>query len=276
MLAIKRPKIFKKLSLFDIALISLVVILLLGFFFFFFRRPRYIQVRVKVTDQDVLYASTQPQTWYANRFEVGDVERDALGRIITEITGLESFNVSSVHKAVYLDLRLRATYDTRTNLYSVKGKNLVFGTPLRFNFSKIIFDGIVTEFPGSEHLKDYKVGTAEVMVHAGSIEPWIATAVKKGDKIYDSNGVLLAEVMETVVTPALVVTTDDRGDLLIRYDPIAKDLLMKVKIKSITWKGERFVFDNWPLKVSEQLPLNFEHISISPVIIEIVSYQFLE
>ena len=129
-------KFAKKLTYFDIGIIAIVVALGLGFFSFFYRKAEYVNIRVKVTDQDVLYVRTQPATWYANRFEVGDVERGALGREISRIVGVETFNVTSRRKAVYLNLRVRATYDTRTKLYSARGKPLIFGTPVRFNFYK--------------------------------------------------------------------------------------------------------------------------------------------
>lgn len=270
-------KFAKKLTYFDIGIIAIVVALGLGFFSFFYRKAEYVNIRVKVTDQDVLYVRTQPATWYANRFEVGDVERGALGREISRIVGVETFNVTSRRKAVYLNLRVRATYDTRTKLYSARGKPLIFGTPVRFNFSKVTFDGIVTDFPNSEYQKNLQVKETKVVALSRGFkpeeipgEPLIFESVKRGDKVVDSNGNILAEVLDVVIRPAERVTQTDRGELLLRRDPLYKDSLFTLKIRTKIFDNEPFMFDNIPLKIGEVVPLNFAHVSLFPVIIEII------
>lgn len=265
----KIRKIFRKLTYWDLAIGIVVLILFLAFFFFFYRKQAYVDIRVKLTNQEVLYAQTNPRDWYANRFFKGDVERDALGRVTSEIEEVETFNVNSDRKAVYLDLKVGASYDSRTKLYSFKGKPLVFGTPLRFNFSQVTFDGIVTEFPGSDSYFGYREGTKEIAAIGRNAEPFVAASIKKGDKIYDSNGVLLAEVLDIQVKPAEKVTQTDRGDLLLRYDPLYKDILVRLRLKTKTWNEEVIVFDNIPVKIGAQIPLNFDRVSIFPAITEI-------
>ena len=274
-------KLLRKISVFDFVLLCIGVFLFFGFFFFFYRKAEYVNIRVKVTDQDVLYAKTQPETWYANRFEVGDVERDTLGRVISEIVGVERFNVTSRLKAVYLDLKVRATYDTRTKLYSARGKPLIFGTPVRFNFSTITFDGIVTEFPKSEYQKNLRVENMKVVVlqrwirpdgvTGVTVEPTTIQSIKKGDKIYNSSGEVLAEVLEVKIRQAERTVETDRGELLLRYDPIYKDGIYTLNIRARVFNDEPFVFDNIPVKLGEVLPLNFPDVSLFPVIVEIQS-----
>ena len=259
-------KLLKQISLFDITFFLILVVAGLIFFLFFYRKAEYITIRVKVTEQEVLYANTRPTTWYANRFEIGDQELDALGRKITEIVGIERFNVESNRKAVYVDLEIRATYDTRTRLYSARGKTLVFGTPVRFNLSRVTFDGIVTEFPGSQYQKNLKVSQSIVKVLARALEPAIANSIRNGDKVHDSSGVLLAEVKDILISPAERVTTPATGNLLLRLDPLYKDVSITVLLRTKTYQGEAFVFDNIPLKIGEILPLNFSQVSISPII----------
>lgn len=271
-------KLLRKISVFDFVLLCIGAFLFFGFFFFFYRKAEHVNIRVKVTDQDVLYAKTQPTTWYANRFEVGDVEKDTLGRVISEIVGVERFNVTSNLKAVYLDLKVRATYDTRTKLYSARGKPLVFGTPVRFNFSTITFDGIVTEFPNSEYQKNLRVENMKVVVlqrgiwpDRGSVEPTTIQSVKKGDKIYNSRGEILAEVLDVKIRQAERTVETDRGELLLRYDPIYKDGIYTLNIRARVFNDEPFVFDNIAVKLGEVLPLNFPDLSLFPIIVEIQS-----
>lgn len=271
-------KVLRKLTYFDIALIVLLVILFFGFFFFFYRKAEYVNIRVKVTDQEVLYARTLPAVWYANQFVVGDVERDALGRVISEIVGIERFNVKSDKKAVYLSIRVRATYDTRAKLYSARGRPLIFGTPVRFNFSKVTFDGIVTEFPNSEAQGNLEIINTKITALLRGIipekipeEPVILEALKVGDKIYDSNGNVLAEILDLEIGPAERVTVTDKGELLLRHDPFYKDALFTLSIRTKIFNNEAFMFDNLPLKIGEEVPLNFENVSLFPIIIDIFS-----
>jgi len=256
----------KKFSYFDIGLITVFIVVSAGFFLFFYRQAKYITIRIKVTDQDVLYARTPPATWYADRFRIGDKELDSLGRNITEIVNLEKFNVDSQRKVLYLDLKVRSTYDTRTKLYYVKGKSVAFGTPLRFNLANITFYGIITEYPNSKKQYNLKFGSAIIHAFGRQVEPVIAQSIKKDDKIYNSNGVLLAEVLDIEVKPAEQVTQNLSGDLLLRYSPLMKDIKLTIRARTKTYDGEKYIFDLHPLKIGESIPLNFTKVSLFPLI----------
>jgi len=264
------PKIFRSftrhISPFDISILVIGLVAILSFFLFFYRKPVIITIRVKVTDQDVLYQRTEPTTWYADRFTIGDVELDALGRKITEIVGIESFFVDSKHKAVYLDLNVRAVYDSRTKLYSTHGKSIIFGAPMRFNLSKITFDGFVTEFPGSNNDATVNVGKATVYALARNLEPSVANAIIPDSTIFDSNGTLLLTIHNVNVRPAEKVTTTDAGDLLLRYDPLYKDVLITAEVRTKTVGKNVYIFDNLPLKIGEPFPLNLDSVSISQLL----------
>lgn len=271
-----KNKILSKLTYFDYSIIVIVTVLSLGFLFFFYRKSEHVDIRVKITDKDVLYAWTRPQNWYADRFRIGDVERDLLGRVITEIVDVQTFNVESHRKAVYLDLKVKAVYDSRTNLYSAKGKSLVFGTPIRFDLSEITFEGIVTEFPNSQYRDNYTIEEKVVDVllrgvvgDQGVIEPEILNTINKGDKIIDSNGIVLAEVLDVRLSQALRITTTDRGELFLRYDPFYKDVRLMLKLRTKAVNNEMYVFDNLPLRVGEKIPLTFNDVFIAPTIVEI-------
>lgn len=261
---------FLKLTKSDFIFLLIPVIVLCSFYFFFYRKSEYINIKIKVTDQDVLYQSTEPKSWYANQFEVGDKEYDALGRVVTEIVSVDSFNIDSIHKAVYLNLKVKAVFDTRSKLYSARGKTLIFGAPMRFNLSKITFDGFVTQFPGSDLVNS--TSTEYMTVHAigRNVEPLIASVVQKGDKIFDSNNNLLAEVNNVEVKPAEQVTQTDSGDLYLRYNPLYKDIILTINVRTKKLHNEIFMFDNLPFKIGETIPLNFNKISIFPMITNII------
>lgn len=250
-------------------------VILLVLFLFFYRRGEYVTIRTKVSDQDGIYSRIYPSAWYSNRFEVGDKEIDALGRTTAEIVNIDSYYVSNDRKATYLDIRLKATYDSRTSQYYYKGKALAFGAPLRFIFSKIAFDSFVSEPP--KKIGQSSVKYIAVIAHDRGIdttlnkavEPDVYLSLKKGDKILNSNKTLLAEILEITTPPAQRVTETASGALILQEDPLYKDAYLTLSVRVTTYKGEQFMFDNLPFKVGEKIPLNFPSASIFPVIVKI-------
>ena len=279
-------KIKKNIHVLDIVIGAFFIIIAISLLLLFHRKNEYVDIRVRVTDQDVLYANNNPRTWYANQFEVGDVERDELGGIVGKITGVETFNISEDSKVVYLDISLRAVYNKRSQLYSAQGTNLIFGNTLRLNFSKTFFNSLITEAPDRSNQNDYSEEQKTIVViergvtngndtdvnslqSQASIEPQVLSKIKSGDVITDSNGRVLAEVKDIVITPALRITQNDRGDLLSKLDPYYKDATITLNILVKKYKSDEFIFDIIPLKIGSKVPLNFSYESIWPTLIEV-------
>ncbi|OGM33333.1 hypothetical protein A3D01_00380 [Candidatus Woesebacteria bacterium RIFCSPHIGHO2_02_FULL_39_13] len=269
-------KILKNFTWFDYSVFAVVLIVMLVSFLFFYRKSEFINIRVKVSDQHVLYAWNDPQNWYANRFNKGDVEKDSLGRVISQIIGVETFNIDSDRKAVYLDLRVKTNYDSRTKLYSAKGKSLVFGVPLRFNFSGIVFDAVVTEFPESKYQENLVTTNKIITVIVRGaedfmrpVEPKVIESLKKGDRIVDSNSNVLAEIIDIKITPAERVVRTDRGELLLRLDPVYKDALITIKVRTKIFNEEAYIFDDSPLRLGEELSLSFNKVFVESTVVGI-------
>jgi len=256
----------RNLKIFDYSIIIVTVALLLGLFMFFFRKSEMVKIRVKVTDQNVLNPRSMPHTWYANRFVVGDGERDTLGRSISKIINMEIFNVTEDKKAVYLDMEVKAVYDARSKTYTARGKQLVFGAPMRFNLSTITFDGFITEVPNDSYAQNLTTQYYIIETIGRYIEPKILSTIKQGDTIYNSNNILLAELLNIKILPAELVTENWLGEPLLKQDPLYKDIIMTLKIRTKKYQGEIFMFDDVPVKIGTQVPLNFPNISLFPII----------
>ncbi len=261
--------VLKRFTFFDIAVFLFLCIVLLVFFIFFYRKSEYIEIRVKVTDQDVLYASTVPKKWYAERFEVGDVELDVAGREIARIVNVEKFDIASTHQVVYIDLRVKSTYDTRTKTYSTRGKAVRFGSPIRFNFSKVTFDGLVTEFPGSSDNRQVTISSKKIRALGQSVLPYLIEPVSVGDTILDSRGTELLEILAITNVPAERVTQTIYGDLLLKTDPVYRDIYFDLEVRTKIVNGEEYMFDDIPVRVNETVPINLDSVSLFPVIMEV-------
>lgn len=267
--------ILKKITNFDKIVISVFVILLLVIFSFFYRKSEYVDIRVRVTDQDILYSLNNPQNWYANRFSKGDVERDILGKVMAEIKNVEIYSVDNFTKATYLDITVKATYDTRTKLYSARGKKLVFGTPVRFSLSGVSFDGVVTEPPNSEFHKDEVVSKRKINVLVRGvnedgrefIEPQVLASLKVGDQINDSQGNTKAKIDKITLTPAERVVQDDKANLFLRYDPLYKDAHIVLEVVAKNRGGDSYIFNDFPLRLGSKVALAFGKTFVQAVIV---------
>ena len=102
-----------------------------------------------------------------------------------------------------------------------------------------------------------------------TVEPEVYQSIKKGDRIYNSNKTLLAEVLEVSLVPAVRVTQTNMGILTLQQDPLYNNIVLTLSVRTNTINGELYMFDTQPLKIGERIPLNFSHALIAPVIIKI-------
>lgn len=258
-----------KLHWVDVFIFLIVGAVLVSFFFFFYRRATYITIRVKVTNQEVLTARDEPRNNYAWRFHNGDIERDVLGRVVTEIQNVETYSVTPENKVVYLDLRVRATYDTRTKMYAARGKNLMYGTPMRFNLTDVTFDGFVTEVPGAPEIYS-KEKVVKVKAFAGGVAPSLAKEIKVGDTVTNSLGKQMVKITKVDITPAKQITQDDKGNLLIATNPMFKDVTLEVDLLVKEVNNEELVmFDDYRVNIGAVVPINLKRYNLYPSIDDI-------
>lgn len=262
-------KIRRKITPFDIGIFGLFAMLLLIVFLFFYRKSELVNIQIKVTDQNVLYAFSNPPSWYANSFKVGDEERDILGNVMTRIEKVDIHNFDNFTKEVILDLKLRATYDPRTKTYSARGKDLAVGTSMKFTLPGVTFDGTIVSTPNSKivepkiFLKSVQVlvravrddkETDKVTYH---VEPRALESIKQGEKILNTNGDVLAEVTNIKVYPSEKSTADMWGRLHLTRDPIYKDALITLNMRTEAIGNDMFVFTDFPLRVGGAINLVF-------------------
>jgi len=271
-------KKIRKLKIFDWFLILIFLILAIGFFAFFFRQSKQLTVRLKITEKNVLYAYSTPPSWFVYLFKSGMSEKDGFGRINAEVLDVYFYDTAPAHKAAYLTLSLKTTYNGRSQEYKYKGNPVVVGESLRVNLDGILAEGLIV---GVDQTKDqlgydwFKV-EARLMENQNisftettGIDLFIADALNLGDKIFDSNGDAIAEILDKKVLPAEKNTFDDRGNVYQKFDPRKKDVFLTLKVRVRKINNEYYFFDDIQLKINQILPLNFTNISIYPVVTQI-------
>ena len=269
-------KKIRKLKIFDWLLILIFLILAIGFFAFFFRQSKQLTVRLKITEKNVLYTSSTPPSWFVYLFKSGMSEKDGFGRINAEVLDVYFYDTAPAHKAVYLTLSLKTTYNGRSQEYKYKGNSVVVGESLRVNLDGILAEGLIVGVDQAKDQLEYDWFKVEARLMENStftettgIELFIADALSSGDKIFDSDGDVMVEILSKKVLPAEKNTFDDRGNVYEKFDPRKKDVFLTLKVKAKKINNEYYFFDDNQLKINQILPLNFTNISVYPVVTDI-------
>lgn len=267
-------RFLSKFTWVDFAFLALTVSLVLIFYFFFKRETTYITVRFKVTDENPLYANTLPNNEYTSSFEVGDKEINELGAAVSEIVGVDSFNYDQRNNVVYLDVKLKTTYNPRKNSYVYKGKQVVFGQSFTFSFTKVRAKALVVNFPGYDDKFEKGFVTVDAQLRKPmrefsdvyGVEKFIADAIHIGDTVKDSRGRVLAEVVEVEKKPAIRWVFSERGVPTKVSDPNLVDVFLKIKLSVLKDKNRTYMFDFLPVLVGEVVPLTLDQVFVWPTI----------
>ncbi len=273
----KKNSIFKRFQLFDYIILASFSLLTVAFFIFFFRKSHYLTVKVKITEKNILYANTDSPSWFAYLFKKGMKEKDGLGRVKAEVMDVYFYDNSIDKKAVYLTLKLKTTYNNRTGENKYEGTSVVIGEGLRIKLEKILVEGLIVEIEGLKNpyeevnflvqakLLDYNSTFSETT----GVENFISDNINIGDKVFDSNNQIVAEIVDKKVYPAQKNTFDNSGNVYGKFDPRLKDVFLTIKLTTKKINNEYFFLDDISLKTNRTIPLHLQNISVWPMITEI-------
>jgi hypothetical protein len=275
-------KFFKKLNLLDHILIISFLIIATAFFIFLFRKSTFLTVTVKVTEKNILYAHSDAPDWFSYLFKKGMNAKDGIGRKTAEIEDVyfyDSLKNGSSLNTVYLTLKLKTVFNKRTGEYKYKGTSIVVGEGLKINLEKILIEGLIVGVDGLDDSHEELYFKVKAQLKEGNlifsettgVDPFVANALQIGDKVLDSRGEIIAEILDKEVYPAKRNTFDDKGNIYQKFDPLLKDVFLTLKVKVKKIANEYYFLDDISLKINSTLPLHFNNISIWPTIIEISS-----
>lgn len=274
-----------RLSWFDRAIIIAFLILASAFFVFLFRKVTYTTIKLRLTERDVLYTYNAPPSWFVNLFKPGMTEKDFLGRPEAKIIDVYSYDnpngPPNNQKIIYLTITLKTVYSKKKNTYTYKGDPLIVGGPLRINFDKILAHGLIVEMQGLQNNYQTKSVTIKVQIkdfnpvflETSGIDQDLADAIRVGDRVRDSSGDTIAEILEKEVRPARKTTIDFYGNPHETIDPRRKDVYLTLRIKAKEINDELYFFDDIRIKINSVIFLNFPNVTISPTITDILLTQ---
>lgn len=272
-------KNFKVINLFDLVVILTILVSVSFLVYFLLKHSGHIQVVIKITSRNILYADESPPSWFSEYFHEGMQARDSLGRQTAVITKIYRYDSSEKEKALYLTLDLKADYNQGTRQFSYHGTPVLIGAPLKIELENILVDGLVTYISGVEdnHQRRELITEAQlfdyqtVFPETTGVPEYLANTINSGDKISDSLGNIAAEVVEKKVDPAKKIVIDNNGFLYVRNDPLKKDVYLTIKLHVKEINGEYYLFDDIRVRVGQILPLHFKTTTIYPTVTKIIN-----
>ncbi len=277
--------LFKKLFKNNKTKISLnylfIVFLFVGFCFFvglslflksFVQKPNYLFVKVKV-GQGLWWAATQkPEFWFVKSIKKGEKETDFAGRSQAEIVGVRYYPVLSdtsySRYDIFLNIKIRTTYDRKNNQYFFKRNIVSVGSPIEFEFSTINITGTVIGMSKSDIETKY-VEKIIYLYNYGAYKKdftYLYDSIKIGDKYSDGEEEVF-KVIDKELVESIRLPSDIYGRLYEQFTDVVQHVLVKAKVKLTERDGQLFYGEEKALKIGDQFPFltegyNFEAFSI--------------
>jgi hypothetical protein len=258
-------KLVKKITILDWLLLGTAVGSLFFLSAYFFKKETWLKVQVKVSPEQWWWEDISPPYWIADAIEEGDAQYNFIGKKEAEVVEGEMFEVGGGRKEIFLWLNLKVDYNEKKNVYRFNHQTVEIGRPLSLSLSGVGIDSIVTWVEGleTERIMVDKV----VEVEESGAKVWVAEKINVGDEMRDSQGNLLAEVLDKEVELADMVVTDDRGNVLVRKNPLTRDLTLKLKINTVERFGLFYFLDGQLVKVGNDLWIKFPEVNLDGALI---------
>lgn len=181
-----------------IILVGLVILLKV-----FTTQEETVYAKIKVS-QGLWWASTaKPSVWLAHSFKKGMIETDIGGKPIVEITTVRSYPWwNSDQYDIYLTLKIQASRNERTNVFTFKRAPIAVGSPIDLEFPEVQVSGTVMEL-SQEPIKENRIDKI-VTLEKKYADQWEVSAIEVGDTYHDGVATV-AEILDTQVQPAAEV-----------------------------------------------------------------------
>lgn len=268
----------QRLNLFDKALL-LIFFVGLGIFVVFFRRiPTWTEATFKITEPHPLAMSTPVTNEYALNIHQGDIERNELGEIVAEVIDKQVYQTDPYTEVIYLTIKLKTLYNPRKQMYTAKGRPLIFGQPFTFDFTNTRFQALVVDFPGKQLQPQSGQAIVQAQIRAddrsfsdiSGVPEYLADQFNVGDQVLDNQGHPVVTILEVESRPARRTIQTTTNEMRVINDPQLKDVYLKLELSTLVIDDRHYMPHYVPVQVSQTVPLNLETVSVWPTITNIL------
>lgn len=254
-----------RLNIFD-TLVVLIILAIIATLLYLrtTKVSQWINIRLTIANEDWWWEGQAPQYWYADSLKSGIVSYNSWGEKVAEITDVESFDIGDYRRRLYIDIRLKGSFDKKRQIYLYNYQPLQIGKTLDLTFGKNNIKGLVT-YIGDSPLQ-YTEKQIEVKIY--QVRNSLAFSYTKGLEMKDSAGRILAVIEQIDTQPASMYQFSDLRGMMIRVvNPDYQDVTLKMTIKTFTSGSGTYFIDRAAVKIGEIIWFQFPDTLVKEAVI---------
>lgn len=256
-------RLFGKIDLFIPLFVLVIITLLVMVLRVLLQKEQYVMVELFASGGEWWWNNPSPPYWLADPIKRGAVEKDPQGNVLVEVTDVRKFEEGD-RKLLWMKAKLRVTPDKNSKQFRFRRENLQVGSVVYVapNNVKVVCN--VLRIEGMEDTREerWKV----VTLQGSGLSPWYVDNVKVGDVMRDSDGAILAEIIDKNVTTAEMTTVDAKGNTHVRKDILRRDIKMKIRMQVTRAEGIDYFSYFLPIKKNFYLAIPFETMNIDGIV----------
>lgn len=223
------------------------------------QQDKYITVELLAAGGEWWWGVPPPYYWNSKDLQVGSKEYDSIRKPIVEILDVVKYDEDN-RSYMWIKARLLVTHNYLTKQFTFRQETLKVGNTIHIAPNNISIIGNVVGIEGFGTIWGSEYVT--VTGRAQNIDPWEADSLRAGDKILDNKGDLVAEVLDSRVELADVMTMTWTGEALQKKNPLLRDVNLTVKMRVM--RNENLLFFNYfqSVGIGNKVRIQFPKIAV--------------
>ncbi len=262
--------------------IFLFVVLL--FSLFLLRKDKYVFITLYLTErEEAKYWMNYPDKFYYNQLKVGTTEKNELGLPIAEIVDVLRTGTSYTHEQGLITLKLKANYNSVTQVYSFRGQPLTLGEYERIKVGPLLVQGYLIDLSTEKFGYKEKVYRVQAMIDDPSesargsndtkvvgAPKEIVEALQQNESVINSHGNVSTRLISLTYQPAIRVSYSSAGKKLFQ-DPDLYEGEAELELRTIEIDGTDYWDFVVPIQIGQRLTINFKKTQLPVKITDIIS-----
>jgi hypothetical protein len=248
-------RLIKKMRVLDYLMVGGIIIIIGSFLFLrLSRKTQWTSVLVRV-QPDQLWWEANPAPWYTQAISMDQEAYNSFGQKVAVINHVQSFETNDGRNEILTEVKLKTSYDSFRHQYEYNYQPVLIGKPLEIPFAKFSLSGMVIGINTQLTFVEKNIEARILAIH-----PWKITELAQGLQAKDMSGNVVAEIQDINIQNAQVYQFDDvygRQIITRAEDATRRDVIMKLKIKTILYNGTPYSLDGAPIKIGSHFNLQF-------------------
>ncbi len=260
-----KGRIFGKINVIDLfVIIGIILLIVVGVKLLLNNIEK--EPESKVGWKTIQVESNNEPDYIANSISEGDlIEKN--GEVIAEIVDININKIEDNNNNLLFIIKLLTQVDEQ-NISLYDGKELLIGDPFVIKTTKVSVKGTIVSFDSDIVKPIIKTEEKKIELLIENKEKWFVDSISIGDKVYDENNKLIAEITGKESKPSVLIVKTLEGEILVKNHPQYQDITLNLNLY-VTQENNELFYDNQKLKVGNDLKINFDNIDILGIITEI-------